>query len=40
MAIKYCFRADVYALAYVVAPVNGFGSASFMDKATYVARTS
>ena len=36
IAIKYCLRADSHALAYVVAPVNGFGSASFMDITTCV----
>ena len=40
MAMKYRFRADNHVLAYVVAPVTGFGSASFMDIATYVAGTS
>ena len=40
MAIKYYFRADNHALAYVVAPVNSFSSASFMDIATRVAETS
>ena len=31
---------DNHALAYIMAPVKGFGSASFMDIVTHVFRTS
>ena len=40
MAIKYHFRADNHAFTYVILPVNGFDSATFMDIATHVAGTS
>ena len=40
MAMKYRFNADSHALAWVVAPVNSFGSASFTDIAIYVTETS
>ena len=38
--MKYCFKADNHAIAYIVAPVNSFSSASFTDITTCVARTS
>ena len=40
MAMKLRFNADNHAFSWVIAPVNGFGSASFMDMAMYVAETS
>ena len=40
MAIDYCFRAENYALAYVVVPVNDFSLAIFMDLAMHIAGTS
>ena len=40
MAMKYHFRAENYALAYVVVPVNGFSSANFMNIAMCVAGNS
>ena len=38
--MKECFRADNHALAYIVAPVKGFGSASFMDIVNCMVGTS
>ena len=38
--MKLRFRADNHALAYVVVPVKGFGSASFMDIITRMVGTS
>ena len=40
MAIKYHFKAANHAIAYIMAPVNGFSSAIFMDIATNIAGTS
>ena len=40
MAKKYHFKANNHAIAYVIAPVNGFSSASFMDIARCIAGIS
>ena len=40
IAVKYCFKADNYALPCILVPVNCFGSASFIESATHIARTS
>ena len=39
-AIKYCFRADKRALAYILVLINGFSSASFMDIAMRIVGNS
>ena len=40
MDVKNHFKADKHALTYVVGPVNGFSSASFMNITTFVGVTS
>ena len=39
-ATRYHLKVDSHALTYIVAPVNGFGSASFTDIATQIASSS
>ena len=38
--MKYCFKANNHALTCTVVPVNGFGSAYYMDIALYIALAS